>query len=229
MKTNNEWTGLGFIRDEFYQTWADYHLKWLHLMREEGINFWAITTGNEPLNGAVFTGYVKFISLGWFPPSQGKWVAKNLGPTLRNSTLADVKILAGDDQRFIFPWWFREMYEAHPESRNFIDGHAVHWYWNKLASPNVLDRSREWFPEKLLIASEASVGEKIWDERRPVPGLWMRCQHYILEIIEDLNHYVNAWLDWNMALDELGGPNYVNNFVDSAIIINTTSEFIKSS
>lgn len=37
-----------------------------------------------------------------------------------------------------------------------------------------------------------------------------------------------GWLDWNLALDLEGGPNWVENFVDSPIIVNSTSgEFYK--
>ncbi len=35
-------------------------------------------------------------------------------------------------------------------------------------------------------------------------------------------------MDWNLALDEKGGPNWAGNFVDSPIIINkTANEFYK--
>lgn len=37
-----------------------------------------------------------------------------------------------------------------------------------------------------------------------------------------------GWLDWNLALDLEGGPNWVENFVDAPIIVNATSgEFYK--
>lgn len=224
MKTNNDWTGFGSLKEEYYQTWADYHVKYLELMKEQGVNYWAISTGNEPLNGVVAFLFVTFMSLGWLPRAQGKWVAENLGPTLRKSSVSDVKILAGDDQRYTFPWWFNRMYESHPESRKFVDGHAVHWYWDKYAPPNLLDKSYQSFPEKLIIATEASSGLQPWDEHKPVLGFWQRCEDYVLNIIEDLNHYVNAWIDWNLILDEQGGPNYVNNFLDSAIVLNSTSK-----
>jgi len=38
-----------------------------------------------------------------------------------------------------------------------------------------------------------------------------------------LNHWTTGWTDWNLALDTQGGPNWINNFVDAPIIINTTS------
>lgn len=37
-----------------------------------------------------------------------------------------------------------------------------------------------------------------------------------------------GWVDWNLALNEDGGPNYINNPVDSPIIVNgTADEFYK--
>lgn len=36
---------------------------------------------------------------------------------------------------------------------------------------------------------------------------------------QDLNHYVVGWTDWNLALDQTGGPNWVKNFVDSPVIV----------
>lgn len=225
MKTNNAWTGFGQLKEEYYQAWADYHVKYLELMHKSGIDFWAISTGNEPLNGVIGFLIIKFMSLGWLPRAQGKWVSENLGPALRKSSITSkVKLLAGDDQRYTFPWWFEQMYQSYPDSKNFVDGHAVHWYWDKYASPNLLERTRNQFPDKLILATEACSGDKPWEEQRPMLGYWPRCEDYTIDIIEDLNHHVNAWIDWNLLLDADGGPNYANNFVDSPIVVNTTSE-----
>ena len=39
---------------------------------------------------------------------------------------------------------------------------------------------------------------------------------------------MTGWIDWNLALDMRGGPNWANNFVDSAVIVNSkTQEFYK--
>lgn len=43
-----------------------------------------------------------------------------------------------------------------------------------------------------------------------------------------MNHWAVGWVDWNIALDDKGGPNWVDNFVDSPIIVNPkTDEFYK--
>ena len=46
--------------------------------------------------------------------------------------------------------------------------------------------------------------------------------------VQNLNHWVTGWIDWNLALNPQGGPNWAKNFVDAAIIVNTTAnEFYK--
>jgi len=43
-----------------------------------------------------------------------------------------------------------------------------------------------------------------------------------------LNNWAVGWVDWNMVLDMEGGPNWVENFVDSPIIVNAKNdEFYK--
>lgn len=223
MKTNGEWTGFSALRDEYYQTWADYHVKYLELMNERNFSFWSISTGNEPMNGVIFPYFVHFMSLGWLPKDQARWLSQNLGPSLRKSPTAfNVKILAGDDQRYTFPWWFDQMYEESPDVSQFIDGFAVHWYADRYSNPEVLDKSYEKFHGKFIIASEACSGDKPWDIHKPIMGSWGRAQDYIIDIIENLNHRVSAWVDWNLILDTQGGPNYAHNYVDAPIIANGT-------
>ena len=41
---------------------------------------------------------------------------------------------------------------------------------------------------------------------------------YAHEIIGDLNHGANLFLDWNLLLDEKGGPNHVGNFCDAPVM-----------
>lgn len=224
MKTNNAWTGYSSLKDEYYQTWADYHANYLRLMQQEGLDYWAISTGNEPLNGVLAFPFIKFMSLGWLPSSQAKWVAENLGPLLRKQ-FPSVKLLAGDDQRYVFPTWFRNMYSSYPASEKFVDGHAVHWYWDKLVSASGLKQTHELYPNKLIVSTEACSGDKPWEEHFPIMGSWKRAEDYAMDILDNLNNFANAWIDWNMLLDERGGPNYVNNTVDAAIVINSKSEF----
>ncbi|KAG5671449.1 hypothetical protein PVAND_001645 [Polypedilum vanderplanki] len=219
MKTNNEYTGLSALREEYYQTWADYHVKYLELMAKNNLPFWAISTGNEPLNGILFPYFVHFMSLGWDPAMQGKWLGENLGPAMKNSTFTkNILILGGDDQRYTLPIWFQQMFKSNGDSCDYLDGFAVHWYADKFVPAKMLDDTATLFPDKFIIATEASSGDRPWDMHKPVLGSWSRFEDYTIDIMEDFNHFVSAWVDWNLILDEEGGPNYAKNTVDAAMI-----------
>lgn len=143
------------------------------------------------------------MSLGWDPAMQGKWVAENLGPAMKNSTIAkNVLLFGGDDQRYTMPGWFHQMVKGSENSVNYLDGFAVHWYADKYFPTTMLDETAQLFPDKLIINTEASSGDRPWDIHGPILGSWTRLEDYTLDIIEDLSHFVNAWVDWNLILDE---------------------------
>ncbi|XP_059051335.1 lysosomal acid glucosylceramidase-like [Achroia grisella] len=225
MKSNERITGFGQLKPEFYQTYADYHLRFIEAYARAHVNIWAITTTNEPLNGIV--PIVNFNSLGWTPSELGRWVANNLGPTIRNSNFSNTLILAVDDQRYTLPIWLRGMEIAEPRSIDYIDGIAVHYYGN-FVSPRVLARVQERYPNKILLATEACEGPMPWNREKVIIGSWRRARRYISSIIEDLNNFVVGWIDWNLCLNENGGPNWAENYVDSPIIVSPDKdEFIK--
>ncbi|EAT33404.1 AAEL014321-PA [Aedes aegypti] len=223
MKSNNDWSGSSRLKPEYYQTWADYHIQYLRLMKAAGLNYWAISTGNEPMNAVIGFLFIRFMSLGWVATNQGKWVAKNLGPALKSSEFKNVKLFAGDDQRYTFPWWFSQMDQGHPDATKFVDGFAVHWYWDGVTPPGLLDQASHLYPDKLIFNTEASLGDKPFQTHGPILGSWDRAESYITYVLQDLQHSVNGWIDWNLMLNEIGGPNYANNYVESAVVVNATT------
>ncbi|CAB3379701.1 Hypothetical predicted protein [Cloeon dipterum] len=225
MKTNNDFSGFGFLHEEFYDAWAKYHIKFLDEYKKNGLKFWGLTTGNEPLNGIVPIN--RFNSLGWSPQGHREWIGNNLGPLLRNSEHNATKLLALDDQRFLLPWWLELVFQ-NEDAKSYIDGVGVHWYWDTLYPATALSRTHMRYPGKFILATEACVGDKPWDREKVMLGSWTRGEMYIKDIIEDLNHWVTGWIDWNFALNPTGGPNWANNFVDSAIIVDEEKqEFYK--
>lgn len=52
--------------------------------------------------------------------------------------------------------------------------------------------------------------------------------YFFLHIFDLFNFFIFLLVDWNLLLDEQGGPNYAENYVDSAIIY-TNSTIIKQS
>ncbi|XP_043654207.1 lysosomal acid glucosylceramidase [Drosophila teissieri] len=223
MKSNGRWTGFGQLKSEYYQTWALYHLKFLELMRAKNMPIWAISTGNEPLNGVIGFFFVHFMSMGWTPWQQAIWLNDNLGPTIRSSAESKVLIFGNDDQRYTYPVWFRKMRSSRSNSLSYLDGLAVHWYWDELIGPQLIDQAHTDMPNKLLLNTESCIGDKPWQTHGPELGSWQRGESYMRAYTQDLTHHFNGWLDWNLVLDEQGGPNYVKNYVDAPIIVNATS------
>lgn len=224
MRTPNRFGGPGEVKREYYQTWANYHIRFLELMEEQGIDIWALSTGNEPLNGLVGWIVTKWMTLGWHPTQVAEYVALYFGPTIKGSRFNKTLILAGDDQRSIFPWYFQEMQRAYPKAFDYIDGLAVHSYLNAYLPAQMLSFASNVFPDQFILNTESSIGDIRYNPRGPLLGSWSRAVEYIHEFMGSFKNSVVGWIDWNILLDEKGGPNYVGNVVETPIVVNATGQ-----
>ncbi|XP_063904865.1 lysosomal acid glucosylceramidase-like isoform X2 [Zophobas morio] len=219
MKTNNDFVKLGFIRKPMFQSWANYFVKFLDEYRKRGIKFWGVTTGNEPTNGWLLFGDLEVVA--WPAWLIGEWIENNLGPTIRSSNHSDIKIMVLDDQRAYLPWYVVKAL-TNNVSRGYVDGIAVHWYIDEYLPPVVLSTTHKIFPDKFLLSTEASITD---DGAAVKLGSWKRGEKYSVDIIQN---WVSGWVDWNMVLDLQGGPTYIDNYLDSPIIVNVKAgEFYK--
>lgn len=107
MKTNGDYKGnatlIGPPGGIYYQTWANYYLKFLQAYKQAGINFWGLTAQNEPTDGFIYK--FGFNALGFTPETQSQFIVDNLGPTLEQNGFNAVKIMILDDQRLFLPAW----------------------------------------------------------------------------------------------------------------------------
>ena len=116
------------------------------------------------------------------------------------------------------------MKKSRPDSVDYLNGLAVHWYWDEIFGPQTtIDKAHEEMPEKILITSESCIGDKPWQKSAPLLGSWERGEKYARAFLQDLQHHFNGWIDWNLVLDQNGGPNYVDNTVDAPLIVDTES------
>ena len=111
-----------------------------------------------------------------------------------------------DDQRLFLESWPEAVFSYSPEANTFIDGIAVHWYLDSFVSPKILDETHRLFPDKFIFATEACAGAGPLKPNVILAG-FSRAESYAKYILQDLNHWVTGWTDWNLALDLLGGPN----------------------
>ncbi|KAM9404925.1 lysosomal acid glucosylceramidase-like isoform 1-T1 [Salvelinus alpinus] len=220
LKTNGALTGKGSLKGQpggkEHKTWAKYYVRFLEEYAKYNLSFWAVTTGNEPSAGQM-TNY-SFQALGFTAEEQRDWVGLDLGPALHTSTHPHTHLLILDDNRLLLPHWAKVVLSDVRAGR-YIHGVGVHWYLDTLVPAELsLGTTHHLYPEYYLFGTEACAGWSPTD-RGVRLGSWERAEQYAHSIIQDLNHYVVGWTDWNLALDQGGGPNWVKNFVDSPIIV----------
>lgn len=230
MKTNNNMTGKGSIKGApggpYYKAWAHYFVKFLQAYKSHGIHIWGLTAQNEPIDGMV-PGF-SFQCLGWTPELQRDFIAMDLGPALVANGFGNVKLMILDDQRIFLPYW-PEIVLSDPEAAKYVSGIAVHWYTDLLIPTTALDLTYTKFGKDYFILNTEACEQDLLNKSKSVQlGSWYRGEHYFYDILQDLKHGVTGWVDWNMALDMNGGPNWVNNKADSPIIVNAEKdEFYK--
>ena len=97
-------------------------------------------------------------------------------------------------------------------TKGMITGAAFHWYSGDHFDP--LELVQQQYPSLKLIASE-SCNEYRFLDKNAVFDNAAKLAH---ELIGDLNHGVCAFYDWNLLLDEHGGPNHVRNWCHAAFL-----------
>lgn len=231
MKESGNMSGPGVLKGkpggEYYQTWAEYFVKFLQAYKSQNVNFWGVTAENEPMEG--FVPNYSFQAMGFTAEMQRDFIHYNLGPTLNHSGFGKDKLnlMIMDDQRFLLPRWANIVLNETITSQ-YVSGIAFHWYANLISPPELLDITHKKFPNKFLLSTEACAESLSWDKQKVKLGSWERGEDYAHDIIQDLLHWTVGWVDWNLALNPIGGPNWAKNFVDSPIIVNVTSkEFYK--
>jgi len=129
--------------------------RYFEAYRQANLEFWGLEPQNEPLNH-VYVGEI-FNGMAWTAEEERDWVVEYLWPTLKKNNFEHIKIFTGDENRFAFPNWTKKAF-ANEKARNIFSGVAVHFYFDKLVKPYVLDEMKRLFPEKSLIYTEACIG-----------------------------------------------------------------------
>ncbi|KAG7153639.1 lysosomal acid glucosylceramidase-like [Homarus americanus] len=219
MKTNGMFNQSGTLIKEYWQPWANYIVKFLDAYEAEGVELWGLTPQNEPMGGFQADWHINVC--GWTSLDMRDWIKNNLGPTLQAAGYRRLKMMVDDFNRDTLTWYVEPMLED-PDSAQYIDGIAIHWYEDKYVGPHILDKTQALAPDKFLLYSEACF------EKGVKLGSWDRGMEYLHFMMEALNHHCVGWVDWNLALDTEGGPNWASNWLDAPIIINPEAgEFYK--
>ena len=213
MKTNNNMLRGGKLLPEFRQSWADYYAKFIKAYEKEGIPVWGLTIQNEPM------AVQRWESCIYTAEEERDFLKNYLGPTLEKEGLGDKKIIVWDHNRDLISERANTIFED-PEASKYAWGIGFHWYetWTGgMPKYDNLKNINESFPSKNMMFTEGCQ-EGFNTERLQY---WPNAERYGNSMINDFNSGVIGWTDWNILLDERGGPNHVQNFCFAPIHANT--------
>jgi len=219
MKDNNNMLRGGKLKPEFYQSWANYFVKFIRAYEREGIPIWGVSIQNEPM------ATQKWESCIFSAEDERDFLKNHLGPTIKKEKLGEKKIIVWDHNRDLIYQRARTIL-TDPQAAQYVWGVGYHWYEPWSGGEPMFDNVklvREAFPEKHLIFTEGCADsfkpERLTD--------WALGELYGRSMINDFNSGTVGWTDWNVLLDETGGPNHVQNFCFAPVHADTrTGELI---
>jgi glucosylceramidase len=199
MKSNNDMLHGGKLKPECADAWANYYAKFIKTYAKEGVPIWGVTVQNEPLATQTWESCI------YTAAEERDFLKDHLGPALAKAGLGDKKIMIWDHNRDLLYERARVILDD-PKAAKYIWGVAFHWYVAD-AFENVR-RVHEAYPNVNLLFTEgcnypfetAKLQEWHWGE------------NYGKSLIHDFNNGAVGWTDWNVLLDETGGPNHVHNY-----------------
>nr|WP_315172354.1 glycoside hydrolase family 30 protein [uncultured Flavobacterium sp.] len=204
MKSNKQMLKGGTLLPEYYQAWANYYAKFIKAYEKEGMPIWGLTIQNEPMAVQTWESCV------FSAEAERDFLKNYLGPTLKKEGLGNKKIIVWDHNRDLMNQRANVIF-TDPEASKYAWGMGFHWYETWAGGAPMYDnvaKVHEAFPDKNLIFTEGCI-EKFDAQKYQ---FWPNAERYGASMIHDFNNGTVAWTDWNILLDEKGGPNHVGNF-----------------
>ena len=219
MKTNKEMLHGGKLDPAFAQSWAMYYSKFIKAYEKEGIPVWGITIQNEPM------ATQKWESCIFTAEEERDFLKKYLGPTMQKQGLSEKKIIVWDHNRDLMFHRANVIYDD-PEAAKYAWGMGFHWYEDWSGGLKMFENVglvNKAYPTKNLLFTEGCA--ESFNAARIKN--WSLGEQYGRNMINDFNNGSVGWTDWNILLDERGGPNHVGNFCFAPVHANTaTGELI---
>ena len=204
MKSNHNMLQGGKLLPEYYQPWANYYVKFIHAYEAAGIPIWGITIQNEPM------AVQRWESCIYTAEEERDFLKNYLGPTLQEAGLGSKKIVVWDHNRDLINHRANTIF-GDPEAAKYAWGIGFHWYETWAGGQPMyrnLGHVQEAFPDKKLLFTEGCAESFQPDNYLSVKN----AERYGSSMINDFNLGTVGWTDWNILLDQIGGPNHVANY-----------------
>lgn len=209
MKTNGSRTNGGHLKLEYAPMWADILCRYIEEFQKRGYGVRRMSIQNEAKAVQLWDSCV-------YDSAQEKtFLEKYLYPALVRHGLEDVEVFIWDHNK-------ERAFERAEEivrdrAAKLVSGVACHWYsGDHFESLGLL---RRFYPSLKLIVSESCIEFSKFSAEDEITNA-ERLAH---ELCGDLSFGVTAFYDWNILLDEKGGPNHVGNYCDAPFLYDTSA------
>ncbi len=194
MKENGSMKHGTRVLEEYKTVWARYYAKYIKAMAEEGVHFSAITVQNEPKAAQPWE------SCCYSPEEEAEFIDKYLIPVLDEEGLSDIKIMIWDHNK-------ERVYDrakkilSIPKVNERVWAVSHHWY------------SGDHFEGLRLVYEQLKKNVICGEFCGPITAdVNVLAENYGIEMCENLNNYETASCDWNLLLDQDGGPYHDRNY-----------------
>lgn len=204
-KTNGDMNHGGSLKKEYAAFWADYFVRFIKEYQKEGMAIRYLTVQNEP--AAVQT----WDSCIYSGKEEGEFVRDYLGPKMKEAGLGDIKIFVWDHNKDLVYQRVKETMSV-KGAEAYVDGVGVHWYTGDHFDGISLVKKQ--YPQLEVFFTEGCVEYSRFSDANEIE----KAEMYAHDIIGNLNAGISASLDWNLLLNEEGGPNHVGNFCAAPIM-----------
>lgn len=211
MKTNNDMNHGGKLKEEFADMWADMIVRYIQEYEKEGIRVARISTQNEPAATQTWD------SCCYSAVEEGVFIRDHLKPALVKAGYGDIKIGIWDHNKELLVERVGETLGVEGVAE-CVDSIFFHWYSGDHFE-QVSEMSRR-YPDKELVFTEGCVEYSRYNSTNPL----VYAEMYAHEMIGDFNAGMEAFTDWNIYLDEMGGPNHVGNYCDAPVMCDTKTD-----
>ncbi len=204
MKDNKNMLQGGKLLPEYYDAWANMYVKFINAYEADGMPIWGISIQNEPMATQRWESCI------YSAEEERDFLKNNLGPTMHKAGFQDKKIIMWDHNRDLI-YQRAQTYFNDPEVAKYAWGIGFHWYENWSGGDNMFDNValvHEAFPDENILFTEGC--QEKFEASRYYEWKW--AERYGKNMIKDFNAGAVGWTDWNILLDETGGPNHVQNF-----------------
>lgn len=210
MKTNGDRNHGGKLKEEYKKIWADYICRYIMEYRSRGYKVKRMSLQNEPKAVQTWDSCI-YTAL-----EEKEFLRDYMWPSLLENGLEDMEVFIWDHNK---ERAFERACTIIDETTNhMVAGVAFHWYSGDHFE--ALKMIHEKFPDKKLILSEACIEYCKFAS----DDFLKNAQKYAHDMIGNLNNGMTGFYDWNIVLDEGGGPNHVKNFCDAPFLYNTKNK-----